>query len=100
MCPICYDEPTEPIITPCCSRIFCAQCILMCLTRNPSCPMCRTEQIQKQLTKVVSKKEITTIVDSEQTVPEDVLEKKPERLLRLFRDNPQGRWSLQLMRLV
>ena len=92
MCPICYDEPTEPIITPCCSRIFCAQCILMCLTRNPSCPMCRTEQIQKQLTKVVSKKEITTIVDSEQTVPEDVLEKKPERLLRLFRENPQGRF--------
>ena len=94
MCPICYDEPAEAIITPCCSRIFCAQCIIMCLTRNPSCPMCRTEQIQKQLTKVVSKKEITTIVDSEQTLPEDTLEKKPERLLRLFKDNPQGRFLI------
>ena len=92
MCPICYDEPGEAIITPCCSRIFCGQCILMCLTRNPTCPMCRTANIQKQLTKVVSNKEVTTIVDSGESVPDDGLEKKPETLMRLFRDNPQGRF--------
>ena len=88
-CPICYDEPGEPTITPCCSRIFCGQCILMCYTRNPSCPMCRTAIQLKDLKKVVTQKE-TAIVESE--APEDDLEKKPETLMRLFRDNPEGRF--------
>jgi len=92
MCPICYDEPGEAIITPCCSRIFCGQCILTCLTRNPACPMCRAAIPLKALTKVVSKKE-TAIVESEAPKgPDDGLEKKPEALMRLFRENPEGRF--------
>ena len=92
VCPICYDEPGQAIITPCCSRIFCGQCILTCLTRNPSCPMCRTDIRMKDLTKVVSQKEETTIVSSTPKGPDDGLEKKPETLMRLFRDNPEGRF--------
>jgi hypothetical protein len=42
---------------------------------------------------VVSNKEETAIVDSNTgTNPEDMLEKKPETLMRLFRDNPEGRF--------
>ena len=41
VCPICYDESSESLITSCCSRIFCAMCILQSLSRNPSCPLCR-----------------------------------------------------------
>lgn len=93
MCPICYDDPAEPIITPCCSRIFCGKCILLCYTRNPTCALCRTPFQLKDLTKVVSNKEETAIVDSNTgTNPEDMLEKKPETLMRLFRDNPEGRF--------
>ena len=92
MCPICYDEPSEAIITPCCSRIFCGQCILMCLTRNPSCPMCRTTNIQKDLKKLVDKADQTSIINAGESTPDDGLEKKPETLMRLFRDNPQGRF--------
>jgi len=93
MCPICYDDPAEPIITPCCSRIFCGKCILLCYTRNPTCALCRTPFQLKDLTKVVSNKEETVIVDSNTgTNPEDMLEKKPETLMRLFRDNPEGRF--------
>jgi SNF2 family DNA or RNA helicase len=91
ICPICYDEPGEPVVTPCCSRIFCGVCILTCLSRNPTCPMCRGDIRANQLRKVVSKKEETAIVESN-TEPEDTLEKKPETLLRLFRDNPEGRF--------
>jgi hypothetical protein len=90
ICPICYDEPAEAVITPCCSRIFCGQCILNCLTRNASCPMCRTTIQMKQLTKVVGEKEETTIVEG--GAPEDLLEKKPETLIRLFKENPEGRF--------
>ena len=90
MCPICYDEPGEALLTPCCSRIFCGQCILTCLSRNPSCPMCRAGIQIKTLTKVVVSKEQTTIVDS--GVPEDPLEKKPDALMRIFKENPQGRF--------
>jgi len=92
MCPICYDEPSEAIITPCCSRIFCGQCILMCLTRNPSCPMCRATGIQKDMKKLVDKADETAIVNAGESTPDDGLEKKPETLMRLFRDNPQGRF--------
>ena len=92
MCPICYDEPSEAIITPCCSRIFCGQCILMCLTRNPSCPMCRATGIQKNLKKLVDTKNETAIVAANEPLAEDGLEKKPDTLMRLFRDNPQGRF--------
>lgn len=91
ICPICYDEPGEAILTPCCSRVFCAGCILTCLTRNTTCPMCRADIHLKQLTKVVSKKEVTAIVESAEE-PVDTLEKKPETLLRLFKDNPEGRF--------
>lgn len=91
ICPICYDEPSEAIVTPCCSRIFCGQCILTCLTRNHSCPMCRGDIQMKNLTKVVSKKNETEIIESIEQA-EDDLEKKPEALIRLFKDNPQGRF--------
>ena len=90
MCPICYDEPTEALVTPCCSRIFCGQCILTCITRGPACPMCRSPIQTNKLTKVVLNKEDTVIVEKDE--PEDMLEKKPDALLRIFRENPEGRF--------
>ena len=45
----------------------------------------------KNLTKVVSKKNETEIIESIEQA-EDDLEKKPEALIRLFKDNPQGRF--------
>lgn len=88
MCPICYDEPSQPLVTPCCSRIFCGQCILTCVTRSPACPMCRANIPIKNLTKVLLNKEVTAIVESDE--PE--LEKKSDALLRLFKENPEGRF--------
>lgn len=89
MCPICYDEPSEPLVTPCCSRIFCGQCILTCITRKPDCPMCRGTINTKKLTKVVMTKGDTEIVEAE---PEEQLEKKSDTLLRIFKENPEGKF--------
>lgn len=97
MCPICYDEPSEAMVTPCCSRVFCGGCILTCLTRNATCPMCRTAISPKGLVKVVSKEDQNQIVAAgasaaAATKDEDVLDKKPEALIRLFKANPGGRF--------
>ena len=92
-CPICYDEPGEALLTPCCSRVFCGQCILACITRKPICPMCRADIVISKLTKVVDSTSVTQIVSSNAATPEeDPLEKKPDALLRLFRENPEGRF--------
>ena len=97
MCPICYDEPSEPLLTPCCSRIFCAQCIFACLSRAPTCPMCREGIHASRLKRVVAKEEMNTIVSAgggaaAAPLPEEVLLKKPEALYRLFKENPRGRF--------
>jgi hypothetical protein len=88
VCPICYDAPTEPMVTPCCSRVFCGQCILNCRTRSAACPMCRTDYKISQLRKIVLEKQ-TEIVEE---VTDEPKEKKADALLRLFKENPTGKF--------
>jgi len=97
ICPICYDEPAEPLLTPCCSRIFCGQCILMCLSRgSTACPLCRENISARALTKVVVRDgaELNTIVDATTgtEAPGPTLEKKMDALIRIFRENPRGKF--------
>ncbi len=94
VCPICYDEPQSACLTPCCSRVFCAQCILTCITRQSSCPMCRAGIHPKELTQVISKEEKNKIVASGEGSKKDSdpLEKKSDTLIRIFKENPQGRF--------
>jgi hypothetical protein len=42
-CPVCFDDFTNPSITPCCNNKFCFDCITMVLTSKSQCPMCREE---------------------------------------------------------
>ena len=49
ICAICYDEPQKPVLTPCCSRIFCASCILMSISRITGCPLCRHQLLPANL---------------------------------------------------
>lgn len=99
MCPICYDEPGDSaLLTPCCSRIFCGTCILQCLARSPpTCPMCRQSILPSSLKHVVSKERMNTIVESgtgagEEDGGVEKLEKKSDALLRIFKENPDGRF--------
>lgn len=41
-CAICYDPPTDPVITHC-KHVFCRSCILEALKRQPKCPLCRNK---------------------------------------------------------
>ena len=88
MCPICFDEPTESLLTKCCSRIFCATCILTSLTRKLECPLCRTLTHPSHLRKI-------SLGSSSAAVPvEDPMPKKREALLKLLRDNPDGKFLI------
>jgi hypothetical protein len=88
MCPICFDEPTDSLITKCCSRIFCATCILTSLTRKLECPLCRTLTHPSHLRKI-------SLGSSAAPAPvEDPVPKKREALLKLLRDNPDGKFLI------
>ena len=41
LCPICYDAPHTPTLTPCCRQTFCLACVCECVAKKPTCPLCR-----------------------------------------------------------
>jgi hypothetical protein len=90
MCPICFDEPQKPTLTPCCSRIFCAGCILTSLTRQTTCPLCRAQVTASGLrslaTEPVAKNEVINPDEGPQPL------KKTEQLLELLKQKPDGKF--------
>lgn len=89
VCPICYDEPVDHLITPCCSRIFCAQCLILSLARNSTCALCRAPIHPSKCTKITtSENEIVETAES----AEPSLPKKQDALLQVMKDNPEGRF--------
>ena len=89
VCPICYEEPVDHLITPCCSRIFCAQCLILSLARNSTCALCRAAIHPSKCTKITTgENEIVETADS----AEPSLPKKQDALLQVMKDNPEGRF--------
>jgi rubrerythrin len=90
MCPICMDEPQAPTLTPCCSRIFCAGCILTSLTRATTCPLCRAQISASGLRNVATE----PIVANEIVHPEQCTHslKKSDQLIELLKQKPDGRF--------
>jgi hypothetical protein len=88
VCPICYDEPSDHLITPCCSRAFCAGCLLLSMARNPECPLCRSAIHPSRCTKLLLKAETNAIEPDKK----DELPKKNEALLKILTENPKGRF--------
>ena len=73
-CPICYDDFTNPALTPCCSNKFCLNCIAAALGSKAVCPMCKTELLMKNLI-LISDKSKAEIVG----VPETTTKKKTKK---------------------
>lgn len=91
MCPICFDEPQTPTLTPCCSRIFCAGCILTSLTRQSSCPLCRANISAQGLRNLSTQVTVAANEILDPTSPPELL-KKTEQLLELIKSTPNGRF--------
>lgn len=81
LCPICYDQPTSTIYSPCCNHLYCSSCILKCLRLNGSCPMCRTAIHMNQLVHI---KEHTDTAITTSAIP-----RKHEMLLKILKENPE-----------
>ncbi len=91
MCPICFDEPQNPTLTPCCSRIFCAGCILTSLTRQTSCPLCRAQISASGLRNLSTcTQEVKNEIVDPNAPPE--LLKKTDQLLELIKSTPNGKF--------
>jgi len=89
VCPICYDEPSNALLTPCCTHIFCAVCIFASLQRNMTCPMCRAAMPPASLKKIMLEPAAAAPAPEE---PQP--EKKIDALLRIMKDNPEGRFLI------
>jgi SNF2 family DNA or RNA helicase len=85
-CSICFDSADGPVLTPCCSKVFCANCILSWMQRTPACPLCRTKFHPSQLC-AIGVSELRADVTSR-------LPKKIEALLKIINDNPNGKFLI------
>jgi SNF2 family DNA or RNA helicase len=90
MCPICFDEPQNPALTPCCSRLFCAACILTSLTRQPTCPLCRANIVASGLRSLATEPIVHNEIVNPNAPPEPL--KKTEQLIELIRSTPNGKF--------
>ncbi|KAK2956395.1 hypothetical protein BLNAU_8618 [Blattamonas nauphoetae] len=48
-CFICFEQATVPMMTKCCTRICCTNCIQTWLRKNKTCPICRKKIDRKDL---------------------------------------------------
>lgn len=96
ICAICFEEPKAPTIVLCCSRLFCGSCIIQCIQRNPSCPLCRSSLKYENLRQIEAEAETKEKKLTNKTpVNEVIVERKPKKkdaLLKLISDTPNGRF--------
>jgi SNF2 family DNA or RNA helicase len=81
-CSICFESPTEPVLVPCCSKLFCGSCILSWMTRTPACPLCRASFHPSELKRIGLEWK-----PASQRAP-----KKVDALLQILQENPNGKF--------
>jgi SNF2-related domain/Zinc finger, C3HC4 type (RING finger)/Helicase conserved C-terminal domain len=89
VCPICFDEPQDAVLTKCCQRIFCAACILQSLARKLDCPLCRKITNPTELKRISETNSMETVKPKEETAQPPL---KKEALINLFKENPTGKF--------
>ena len=89
ICPICFDEPQDALLTKCCQRVFCAACILQSLARKLDCPLCRKTTNPSDLKRITADGDVNTMVVP---VPAGQPPLKKDALIKLFQENPTGKF--------
>lgn len=89
-CAICVCPISTPIIVPCCSNVFCTQCLFEWLSRKSSCPYCRSAIDNKQLVllsdKPVEKGKKSNVVTAQTSFL------KEEQVKMLINEKPNGKF--------
>ena len=79
-CPICFDDFTNPCITPCCNNKFCFDCMTMSLNNKNSCPSCRAELSVAKLMVISNKKKETGLDVDSKTKKTKTIEQDPSTM--------------------
>ena len=82
ICAICFEEPKVPTFVLCCERLFCGSCIINCIQRNPSCPLCRAALDFKRLRQLDTNASVSS--EKIENVVVEKTPKKKEALLKLI----------------
>ena len=91
ICAICFEEPKIPTFVLCCERLFCGSCIIKCIQRNPSCPLCRSALDFKKLRQLDTDNSSNSDVKEVET--EQKKPKKKDALLKLITET-NGRFLI------
>ena len=92
LCAICLEEPTVPTFVLCCERLFCGGCIIKCIQRNPSCPLCRAPLDYKRLRQLDTNPSTETKEIPKNEIVPDKKPKKKEAILKLITETKGGRF--------
>ena len=84
VCAICFDRPVSSVLTPCCSKVFCGECMIQWMIRTLACPLCREGIHPNQL------KSIGDCSAPLQAKPQ--LPKKIDALLKILQESPEGKF--------
>jgi len=90
-CAICFDPVSQPCMTPCCSKLFCGECILGWISKGSqghTCPLCRTPFTPSSLVQISN-----AAPDSEFHFT-DELPKKMDALLEILKGSSQSQFLI------
>ena len=85
VCAICYEPHEKPVLTPCCNKLFCGNCILSWMVRLPACPLCRASLHPSELKQIGD----IHLPSTKQKFP-----KKQDALLTILQENPEGKFII------
>lgn len=85
VCVVCYEVKTEPIMVNGCNHMFCGDCLLNWLKKNPNCPLCR---------KNVKANDLVYIKKDDSTIEEDSIMSKNDTILKLLNKNKEGKFVI------
>ena len=89
-CSICFDIGTNPVVTPCCAKRFCGECILQWMSRATHCPLCRETFHPNQLVLLHAEGTASATEASPLTHHAQQKPKKIDALIRLLQENPDA----------
>lgn len=96
-CNICYENLKSPVIEIHCQNLFCGECLLTWLKYQNTCPLCRTEIINKDLIYIQTKNDDIksntkqTIKNDENTTTNMT---KAEKIVDIIKNNKKGKFLI------
>uniref|UniRef100_A0A6C0K6W1 RING-type domain-containing protein n=1 Tax=viral metagenome TaxID=1070528 RepID=A0A6C0K6W1_9ZZZZ len=94
VCAICFEDPKNPTLVICCSRLFCGACIIKCLQCASSCPMCRSPLDFQKLRHIDLNPLDTGGSNTENVIVKPVKPTKKDALFKLITDTKGGRFLI------